>query len=281
MKKELFVFLHIPKTGGTTFSGNAFNFFQEGFCSMDGGIQNRRTIKKKLREGPKFITGHTNFYGVHKLTPIKKAKYVLFLRDPTDRLVSLYNMRMSELNKAERISFKKWHELRKKNEVTQMVCRMSQSPKNKDKLKHKLVAFLRDANRKLPLSRKRERLILGFFRRRNKPITEKLDCAKRLLDKCWFVGITSKLDAHLPIIFSLMGIRDPHLKKYLVTGQKKSAHETFNPQKNIPKKLIRVTPKIRKLVEKENPLDVELYEYAKKLNKEKIKQIKQELKAKS
>ena len=101
--------LHIPKTGGTTLNtlvyegrydpsmpageeGGYLNYgiyhFPGGFDEDDSPGPTEQLARALSRPDVRLVLGHFPF-GVHRLTP-RPARYVTFLRDPVDRIVSLY-----------------------------------------------------------------------------------------------------------------------------------------------------------------------------------------------
>jgi hypothetical protein len=91
------VFLHVPKTGGTTLGVIAARHFpQEATYKIDGLNRGLDDVANELRQrveqsgrSPQFIHGHFPF-GLHELLP-QTVDYVTLIRDPVDRIVSVYN----------------------------------------------------------------------------------------------------------------------------------------------------------------------------------------------
>ena len=104
---EVFIFVHLPKTGGQTLR-NSFTkhlelhreFIHLGpFGRQDAARLGllpfeERPIEK--REEAKVILGHSVNCRTHTLVPGKVPRYVLFLRDPAELLVSLYNFELRD-----------------------------------------------------------------------------------------------------------------------------------------------------------------------------------------
>jgi len=88
---ELLIFMHIPKTGGTTLSHILKKQYQNAVCG--GGSQNH-TIKRlsnlseKEAEDTKCIWGHIPF-GIHHYFS-RPYSYITILRDPIERVISMY-----------------------------------------------------------------------------------------------------------------------------------------------------------------------------------------------
>ncbi len=79
------IFLHIPKTAGTTFNHILREVYGVGFLR----IPPRKWRKtRRILQGTKVITGHMPF-GVHGRWGIA-ANYVTLLRDPVERIISLW-----------------------------------------------------------------------------------------------------------------------------------------------------------------------------------------------
>ena len=110
---ETIIFLHIPKTAGTTFGkiikynyglGSIYNryfkknrftyinlpdveFTRNGSISND--IEFLKTIPSNQLQKTKIIRGHMHF-GIDEYLP-QKSTYITLLRDPIQRVISLYN----------------------------------------------------------------------------------------------------------------------------------------------------------------------------------------------
>jgi hypothetical protein len=83
-------FLHIPKTGGTTlrYSVLAQNFDKRAICPAYSYSQLLRLQLKEILTY-RLFSGHF-YYSLYRLLP-KKPVYVTFLRDPVERVLSLYD----------------------------------------------------------------------------------------------------------------------------------------------------------------------------------------------
>lgn len=91
-KDELSIFLHIPKTGGTTLNTifkqqyNADEFLDHG--SFKDIVIDYDQLTKQEKSKLSGISGHF-FYGIHERFT-KPFTYFTLLRDPVDRVISLY-----------------------------------------------------------------------------------------------------------------------------------------------------------------------------------------------
>ena len=86
---------------------------------------------------------------------------------------------------------------------------------------------------------------------------KKLENAKKLLNLCWFVGIAENSREDFGFLFKEMGLKKEKLEDV-----------------NASKKILELNDKLRKKIYDENPLDVELYQYALDLRDKKKKLIK-------
>lgn len=122
------IFLHIPKTGGTTLESYFKDVFplEERFCESDPG--NKRyeliqTLEKAARFAPydqlamcfspliedkRYYSGHI-CYGFHKGIPCRDYKYITVIRNPIDRMVSYLNT-VFTVSREENYSYSSWLE---------------------------------------------------------------------------------------------------------------------------------------------------------------------------
>lgn len=103
MKEFSVIFIHIPKTAGTTlraiiedcFSEDQIHFIYLGnrtFPGMDEFLELSEESKRNI----KIFCGHVDF-GFHRNLP-QTCKYITVLRKPVERTVSLYNHLLQEEN---------------------------------------------------------------------------------------------------------------------------------------------------------------------------------------
>lgn len=91
---ETLIFLHIPKTGGTTLRGIIDRQYKPGeFLIIEGARSGNfprrvREITEERLKSVKIMAGHMDV-GIHEYLPCS-ATYFTLLRDPIDRLISLY-----------------------------------------------------------------------------------------------------------------------------------------------------------------------------------------------
>ena len=91
-KDELILFLHIPKAAGSTFKKILNRNYSRNsiiqFTGKKSEIENFLLLPEQRKKAINVIEGHMT-YGFHKFIP-KPYKYLTFLRDPVERVVSLY-----------------------------------------------------------------------------------------------------------------------------------------------------------------------------------------------
>lgn len=88
------IFVHIPKTGGTTLHTILRKAYRDGFFDNNRaqrlGEPDFKTMSSEAKEKVQLVKGHVQF-GFHRfaLDP-DSVRYFTFLRDPVDRVESLY-----------------------------------------------------------------------------------------------------------------------------------------------------------------------------------------------
>lgn len=111
LENDLLIFFHIPKCAGTTLREHillnyhakhvlaVYKFFNPEFKDKKGIEDFISSWSKERRDEIKFIIGHNVYYGIHKLFPNRNPKYITVLRNPTKRIVSLYNFLRTNLER--------------------------------------------------------------------------------------------------------------------------------------------------------------------------------------
>jgi hypothetical protein len=280
MKKDniIWVFLHLQRSGGTTINGQFFKNLkpEEEFIHVGSPwISKEEKKKRKIisfnqrllskRKKAKVISGHLAYYGIHKLVPNKEAKYLTFLRDPATRLVSFYNSRVWK-NKESAPSFEEWYNTRRKNEMVNFYSKKYQGKSDTTQIP----SFLKNMNSKTKGAEERIFLIKKILGKiiQLKPKNKDFKRAKKMLDLCWFVGIIENSKKDLKYLFEQVGVPNDNWENYSVSGDLNK--KEINPLlKKSKKAKFKLDDKTKEKIYKENPLDLELYKYAKKLNQEK------------
>ena len=94
---DTLVFLHLPKTGGTALRTSLLEAFDPSAIALiypggelDGGmtVEHFRGLPEDQRARMRLVIGHVRF-GIHESIP-GRSQYAILLRDPVDRIVSLY-----------------------------------------------------------------------------------------------------------------------------------------------------------------------------------------------
>lgn len=105
--RPLWIFLHVPKCGGTTLKAHLERHFvmDEQLVEFSHwGRSYRKTHGRadfadrppEERARAEILSGHQTWYGIDRLVPRpREARYFTVLRDPAERCVSLYNFRWS------------------------------------------------------------------------------------------------------------------------------------------------------------------------------------------
>jgi hypothetical protein len=182
--RPLWIFLHVPKCGGTTLKAHLERHFTMDEQLVEFSDWGRRY--RKTHDRPEFadrrpedraramiLAGHQLAYGVHRLVPGNcEARYVTVLRDPAERCVSLYNFRWSRGHAPD--DFDAWYQHWYRPEQSDYMVRFFA-----------------------------ERLYGGAL---PADAGQRLAMAQQLLTLCWFVTTTERWNEGLDLLCGAMGI---------------------------------------------------------------------------
>ncbi|MFA1710871.1 sulfotransferase family 2 domain-containing protein [Peribacillus frigoritolerans] len=215
------IFMHIPKTGGTTLN----ELFKKQYKLNE--IFDHDSFQKKMmkldeltdmeKRNIKAITGHY-FYGIHQEFS-RPFNYFTMLREPVDRVISSYYF----------LKDYPGYEMVKNMTLEEFVVKGPEAP-NLQTL-----------------------MVCGS---QEKPDIEK---AKENLKTFTVVGVTELFDETLFCLKKAYAWGDIHYTRKNITKNRLAKEEVPSPLKN--------------LIRKYNALDMELYDYAKKLLYEKLQSL--------
>jgi hypothetical protein len=226
----IYIFLHMPKSAGTTFRHHIENNFSSeeilGLYHADRHKLTRDDVFAKVsafsvaqKQKLRVVYGHEVYYGVHELLD-RPSRYVTFLRDPIEKTISFYNYRMQQgirkkqIDEAHLPSFEEW---------------LQGSPGMHDGMLGDLVKY-------------------GFAD--GYDVSE--PSLRAIVDKFYFIGTTESFDDDALFLYHEMGVRR------FFRDQNKSQRYLS------PADLERVRP----LITEKTPLDRRVYEHAVAWNRE-------------
>jgi hypothetical protein len=245
MIPKLYILLHIYKAGGQTINHQiqlnlrhpAALPLHVGAMQLDiskatgspanpGWISDRvfAHVAQNLRPVTRVAYGHMAYYGLHRqVTWSVEPRYVVFLRDPVERIISLYYYLRD-------ISKNYWH-----YEITEA--------------RWDLEAWLEKSRALWHHNGQVRQLLIGTddsVSTDRELTSEHLETAKRHLRSFWFVGLTQTFRPDAYYLYGKLGLR------------KFTADDRINANPNKPE----VSPELRRSIAEQNLLDVELYEEA-------------------
>lgn len=229
MTRPIYLFAHVPKTGGTTINVHLARHLEwdAEFVHLGGWGDHRRRSEGRSpidERDPqelarvRVVSGHDVDGTTHRLFPGTEARYVTILREPAARLVSTYNYRMSAPG-ARLVPFDEWYDGLPPNPATR------------------------------------------WLRRRFAPgagLPDLLD----VLRGFWFVGTTEDLDDDLPHLFSAIGVPRGHERKRVAGGGDGLDGLDFPDDRREVVVRATVDDELRDRVERDHPKDVRMWRFA-------------------
>jgi hypothetical protein len=129
LMEPIYYFIHLAKTGGTTFVGNLYKNMDFDVDFIDLGPHGNNYRKEHSRlplekrtqeelEKIKIIAGHLVYWNVSALFPNRESRFITFLREPISRVISHYTFDSSKEN----ISFSDWYKNWIHNQTYYFLC---------------------------------------------------------------------------------------------------------------------------------------------------------------
>jgi hypothetical protein len=266
------IFIHVPKCAGRTVRTHIENQYsaEERFdphhpyyldkisrvlgaaerkiCQTNWPLIKKSWINSYLtslsptqRDAIRCISGHAAYYGIHELFE-RQPRYFVFLREPLARFVSYYNYMGTVRVTPERLIK---YEIQRKNGTIRSVDEwLEESNLNLHSMSSFLLHTLRAEN-----------LLQSF----TVPSLEDMEDVRDMLSSFYFVGLTENKD---DMEFTL---RQLGIKSRLSDTNVLRTKDTYLKPANLDE--------ARKIVAEKCPFDIELYDYAVQLNREKKAQL--------
>ena len=264
-KKPLYVFLHIPKCGGTTLKFHLEQNFERKELLFLYNLRFPHLIEKRKignfienltkdeKNSLKVVYGHEVYYGIHKVFPDRDVRYVLFLRNPISRIISHYNFLKG---KAVYDSWEKEIDIHDKKlmgtEGIKKKLGFIQNDKTEMLTGGKIISF----EEWIKIAGKSKNYVTKFLSGHlldRKFDKKSVDDIKVILDRFYFVGIVENQDNFFYIL------KDLGIKRYF--GRKNPSVQYFKLTSEGTKKLLDL----------KNKSDLDIFEYGVGLNKKFIK----------
>ena len=241
---HLYIFLHIPKCAGTTFSEHLkYNFKSRQRLSIGPsrhrGFQERsevddyiHSLPASVKDGIQVVFGHSVYYGIHEHFS-RPARYITFLREPVSQVISHYEYFLQHYDSL----------------IADQPSRGY--PKDKSELTFDRWRQIFDVNMQIPT-------VLNYAVNGrigvngDADINEAhLECAKQILDKYYFVGLLESFEEDSLFLYDELGMRR-FIRK---------------PQNVARKKHLHVDEMLKQEIRSAVTLDLRLYDYAVSLNR--------------
>lgn len=250
MRDLLYVFLHVPKTGGTTIIRHLRTHlaWDREFVHLGTWGNNFREQHDRIpfeerppeqRNLTRVLAGHQARFGIHRLVD-RDPRYFTVLREPADRIVSAYNFRMTQ-DHAD-ISFDEWY---------------ADYPRN-NSFKWLRVAFNLVGADAFPETREMMRKEL------------------------WFVGLTERLNDDLPFLFRALGTPPEWIDQRVATTDSEDLAGMESGDEEVPlshashtvHKRLEMTDALRDRLHEDNARDLKLYEIGRRLHERRVERIR-------
>lgn len=235
--KPLYIFIHIPRTGGTTLSGSLYLHsplkWDIEFVHMGpwGNEYRKRHAIPPIHQWPQdqknqiqVVTGHDTFYGLHNDLRRESVRYFTFLRNPAKRLESAYNFYLCGFDSENAsysepyLDFWTWY--------------------NRTQQDNSISKWLKERAR--------------------------IDNPKEVLSSFWHVGITEDLGSSMQMIYNELGIKNKWKSYRTSDGEHNQVemHDLSHPdwQRDLKRRFKMNDVTVKKL-EKRNQADFNLYNY--------------------
>jgi len=217
--KPLYVFLHFPKTAGTTMRKHFEKYYSneehiQAYLSdhdSQGPLSNKFPKSRNMdtnafksylgsltdnqKDKLKLISGHSVYYGLENFFPNREIRYFTFVRDPLKRLISLYN-HIEEL----------YSRLLKDNYSIGYIF-LEHPVMKKVTIDGKLINF--DDFLKLNFSK----FGLMRFLLRNSGRKLNIGSVKEVIDDFFFIGQMESFDRDFKIVCSYLGIPSDYISE--------------------------------------------------------------------
>lgn len=223
----VYVFLHVPRTGGSTLTGHlALHLDLDRELVQIGRASNRRREEAGLphpadwpldrRRGIRVLIGHGTDARSGEIAAGRRPRLMTLLRDPAAWMVSRYNFHASR-DEGE-AGFWDWYGRRKPNEMHRRMRRLLGTESHRD-----MTGALRDF---------------------------------------WFVGVTEHLDDDLPHVFEEIGVPGGWTNRRVTGGGRDVAGLPLAAKDFAIEAKVSLTDEIRDRVHEDHPRDVRLHRLA-------------------
>lgn len=239
-EKQVVIFLHIPKTAGTTlryiiqyqYKPSAIYELYGPSATHSERLEEFKRLSDARKAEIKIVNAHLGF-GLHEFLP-QPCTYITFLRNPVDRVVSMYYyFQRTGNNYVQNLTLKEFIQTYggARDNMTKYLSG------------EKLKIQLNDPNNEIDYQCS----------------SESLETAKSNLKKHFkIIGIAERFDESLILLKNKLGWKVPLYDKNNVSKNRPSTKEVSKDTLN--------------LIEKFNEFDIQLYEYAKEIFEELIVQ---------